>query len=125
MNCRRCKSEVQLNYTARTNRRMEKNRLCFECQYWNELSKSAHLPNSVRIEGKHYWIGREDAPMSGRGFYGELFTIIFRSGRIVHTTNLWCQGDIPVKWQRKLPNNAKFRLTPWNRKPLPKKRGRR
>jgi hypothetical protein len=66
----------------------------------------------VRINGEHYVIGSENAPGSFRGFGGRKFVIKFIDGnhkdKIVTTTNLWCQGDIPEELRHILKDNAIF-----------------
>jgi len=34
--------------------------------------------------------------------------IKFRDGRSVTSTNLWCQGTIPLQYRDELPDNAEF-----------------
>lgn len=57
--------------------------------------------------GKHY---RHNGWRSGaadmRGFGGAAFTIFFNDGRIVHTNDLWFQGEIPPKYREQLPDDA-------------------
>ena len=108
--CRKCRAVIDFHYSTGTRKKMERNRLCFDCQYWNELAQVANDPRSVRIGGSHYWLGRED-DTGTRGFGGEHFVLNFtdgRSHRRVETTNLWHQGLIPIRWRRHLRDNCRF-----------------
>jgi predicted RNA-binding Zn-ribbon protein involved in translation (DUF1610 family) len=84
--------------------------LCHDCGFWTEKIQDADEPNSVRIDGTCYWIGKEDSdePHNWRGFGGHQFTIVFHDGRQVITTNLWCLGHIPERFRERLPDNAVF-----------------
>jgi hypothetical protein len=83
--------------------------LCFGCNFWTEHEKEKDSPSTVRIDGTHYHIGKETSSYRAcRGFGGRHFRIQFHDGRIVETTNLWCQGDIPKHFRDRLPDNAIF-----------------
>jgi hypothetical protein len=82
--------------------------VCFDCYFWGEKVPFVNNPSSVRVEGTHYWIGEETADQMFRGFAGRKFHVLFNDGREVITTNLWCQGDIPERWRKELPDNAVF-----------------
>lgn len=84
--------------------------LCFDCEFWHKFFRMKDNPRAVRINGKHYWIGREDdaAPADWRGMGGGKVIIEFNDGRKVESTNLWFQGEIPERWLGRLPDNAQF-----------------
>ena len=48
----------------------------------------------------------EDSDGPFRGFGGAEHFFKFFDGRIVRTTNLWHQGDIPARFRLLLPDNA-------------------
>lgn len=87
--------------------------LCQGCHFWHQLEVLKDTPESVRIEGRHYWIGPETSeeqdPPHWRGMNGAKVVIKFHSGREVVTTNLWYQGVIPKHFQSRLSNNAEFK----------------
>jgi hypothetical protein len=84
-------------------------KLCFSCGFWQRYIDQQDDPNIARVNGTHYYIAAETSnPYGSRGFGGALFVIQFHDGRVVRTTNLWCQGDIPKEFQKLLPDNAKF-----------------
>ena len=86
-----------------------KRQLCFKCNFWIEKVDLVNHPDSVRVDGSHYWINPERLrPGAFRGFGGKQFIIIFNNGRRVTTTNLWHQGTIPPRFKDRLPDNAKF-----------------
>lgn len=79
--------------------------------FWRErLEKDKELPEHTVciIDGTHYIIGPEDDDSYFRGFGGAKFQIEFFDGTKVITTNLWCQGEPPLKWKNKFPDNARF-----------------
>jgi hypothetical protein len=81
---------------------------CFTCNFWEEKVQYVNDPNSVRVDGTHYFIGAENEPAVFRGFGGRRFHVRFNDGREVITTNLWCQGTIAEEFRSKLPDNATF-----------------
>lgn len=113
MNCKECGGKnVPLTWMEPLRSRMEKNELCFDCQFWHDKMAIADDPNTARIAGQHYIIGpkRPGVPKAYCGFAGNPFCILFYDGRRVETTNLWHQGDIPERFKERLPNNARFLL---------------
>jgi hypothetical protein len=68
----------------------------------------------------HYVIGFEDEMKGFRGFSGRLFYIQFTigcfAGKIIKTTNLWAQGEIPLSYQKDLTPNARMLSEDWLRK---------
>ena len=79
---------------------------CHECSFWTKHAKVYDSKDSVIINNTHYRMGESTA---FKGFGGRKFTILFDDGRrVVTTSNLWCQGEIPERFQSMLPNNAVF-----------------
>jgi len=111
MNCKICNQVIGFHYFKDVNEQLRKEQLCFHCNFWNEKVAIKDEPRVVRIDGVHYSIGVENENIrSFRGFGGRYFKIEFFDGRIVETTNLWCQGTISVYFKHLLPDNAKFIL---------------
>ena len=81
---------------------------CFYKDFWDEKVLFKDDPGSVRICGTHYFIGDEYETSVFRGFGSRLFAVKFFDGRIVKTTNLWYQGDIPDEYRSALHDNAEF-----------------
>ena len=91
--------------------KFEASTICFSCGFWQtHLESDATLPphTACMIDGTHYVIGEEDSKSYFRGFGGAHFAIQFKDGTLVHTTNLWCQGEPSKEWIDKFPDNAKF-----------------
>lgn len=84
--------------------------LCFICDHWTKMVALHDDPRTVRIQGKQYTLGPEEAGSSAnmRGFGGLSFLIRFRNGRTVSSTNLWLNGEIPRRFRGRLPDNAEF-----------------
>ncbi|MEA4956931.1 hypothetical protein SDC9_07477 [bioreactor metagenome] len=90
---------------------------CGSANFWLEKVEEKDNPNSVRVDGTHFWIGDEDSKSGFRGHGGAKFIIVFSDGREVITTNLWCQGDIPLNYRKKvLHDNAEFKKFSVNEK---------
>ena len=77
-------------------------RLCSYCGFWTEKLSM----NGIRINGTHYMPSNDTGPFKGYG--GHDFKIQMNSGEVIHTSNLWCQGDIPENFRERLPDNASF-----------------
>lgn len=82
---------------------------CFDCSFWIEKidMPAEDEARRVIVDGEHYMIGIDDTGII-KGFGGRKFTVLFHDGRIVETTNLWCQGEIPDRFRKWLPDNAVF-----------------
>ena len=79
---------------------------CFKKHYWLEFVEKKNDKDMVRCNGTHYVIGDENSKSCFRGFDGRRFKICFFDGRVIETTNLWCQGDIPEEFRKELKDNA-------------------
>lgn len=79
---------------------------CRECKPWILLIQQLDKPEVVIFAQKYYWIGSEFAARGDRGHSGRLFTIYFKDGRVVKTTNLWDGGPVPERFQDRIRNNA-------------------
>jgi hypothetical protein len=107
INCRICNEKEEGEYMNPTMTEMVVNKLCFTCNFWNEKLQIAGEPHVARIDGKHYVVGPvSDSQWKGSG--GHKFTIKFHDGRVVITTNLWSQGEIPEIFKERLKDNAVF-----------------
>jgi len=79
---------------------------CHECSFWMKHATVYDNSVVVIVNNTHYRMGESTA---FKGFGGREFTILFNDGRrVVTTSNLWCQGEIPVRFQALLPDNAVF-----------------
>lgn len=111
--CCECGAEVRLRWDSRTNEELRDSELCFTCIHWDRYVGRQRDSRSVRVKGVHYWIGPQTtAHPSVRGFGGASWTIRFHDGRVVQTTNLWCQGTISDHYRERLPDNAVFGEAP-------------
>ena len=103
MICEICGKEIEKSYYSCGNICSDK---CFNKYYWGIHIKNKNDKRSVRCNGTHYVIGDENSKSCFRGFDGRRFKICFFDGRVVETTNLWCQGDIPEEFRKELKDNA-------------------
>jgi len=78
--------------------------------FWRKLINARTDPRHVVVKAVHYQIGPEDKDIrrNWRGFHGDRYVIRFKDGREVTSTNLWCQGTIPLQFRDELPDNAEF-----------------
>lgn len=107
--CKECGKHYHSSMTGSTLREG----LCFKCNFWMDKVAWENDPEEklrcVRVSGKHYHIS-EGFGFS-KGFGGSKFCIQFKDGRLVQTSNLWHQGDIPAHFKKRLPDNAEFNFT--------------
>lgn len=78
--------------------------LCHECDYWIRQI-NIKPENRVVVKGVHFRISKSE---TFKGFGGRVVLIAFKDGRTITTNNLWCQGDIPERFRRYLPDNAEI-----------------
>lgn len=102
--CVICGRMVQSHFYEPTKEQIVYKNMCFECNFWDEKQKT--LGDSVMIvDGHMYRIGDENSTSYFRGFGGNKFTFN-KSGKIIVSTNVWSNGDIPFFYRKVLPNNA-------------------
>lgn len=104
--CNECGSPISANYLNKED--LIKKNLCFGCDFWSSKIPIKDDANTVRVNGVHYRITPDNAKAAFQGFGAHEFKIKFNDGRNVVTHNLWCQGEIPVIFKDRLPDNAKF-----------------
>ena len=113
--CQKCGESYNLdNYSKKSGERwiMEEDNVCFSCAWWIKRAGMQNNSQSVITNIDNiftaYWLGDEDASNHFRGCDGRLFTIKFANGKIVKTTNLWCNGEIPKYIEDMFTVNAEF-----------------
>ena len=108
--CRKCGMiEHTDGYYQDTRNRLERLRFCFDCNFWLEKSKLRRRnPNFFVAGGRAYYIDEEDSRSAFRGFGGRKHVVRFFDGRVVHTSNLWFNGEVPAHWRAFLPDTAEF-----------------
>jgi hypothetical protein len=104
--CSKCGGEVSLTY--HTNSILEENKMCFSCNHFREqFEKMKTNKNKFIINGGFYTVYPENSNSYFKGFGGRLFIIKnLKTGEIIHTKNLWHQGEIPKIWAAE--NTAEF-----------------
>ena len=118
--CKRCGKHEKNTYFKDVHDRLLASRLCHTCDYWQQKIAIRDRKNVARIGGTHYVITPETSgPNHCKGFGGDRYKIRFDDGRVVETTNLWCQGGIPADVRADLPDNAVF-LEPVELAPSPR-----
>jgi hypothetical protein len=110
MNCTNCGKLQEQGYKSSIGQIMTAKGLCFRCAFWTErIELDQDNPDAVVANGKHYIIGDEHPSYKGaRGYGGEHFRIFFQDGRVVDSTNLWMQGEIPESFRPLMPDNARL-----------------
>lgn len=108
--CKKCGETVEITESiVSTSKEMDVQQLCFHCNYWTDIIRRDNNEDKdvfVIANGKHYIIDNENSNDYFRGFGGAKFTIKFFDGRMVKTSNLWYQGEIPERFRDELPDNA-------------------
>lgn len=104
--CKRCNSHEENNWISDVKDRLAYEQLCHTCSFWREKIAIATHPSVVRFNGTHYRIGPETSDGGFRGFGGSTWVVAFHNHRVVFTSNLWCQGDIPPAFRKELPDNC-------------------
>lgn len=107
--CKECGKKEEGNWVEEKKLRLIERQLCFSCDFWysHYLLKNSKIV--ARIKGHHYRIGvKTNDPNRWKGMGGSKITIKFNDGRIIHTDNLWHQGEIPERWKERMPDNATF-----------------
>jgi len=108
--CVECKQPHKGNWSKEHAYRLVEKQLCFNCDFWVGKLNLSHSHRQVRVDGKCYFTGDENDGSQGmRGFGGARFHIRFHEeGREIITSNLWHNGDIPLVFRDRLPDNAIF-----------------
>jgi len=105
--CKLCGAlETPHRYVNSTN--LIEKQLCFSCNFWDEKIPLYNNKDRFVADGIMYYIGPEDSKDYFRGFGGAHAVITFMDGSVVHTTNLWCTGDVPAHFKDVLKDNAKL-----------------
>ncbi len=83
--------------------------LCFDCSFWTKKIEMSEEDEARRVivNNQHYRLGSNNSGPF-RGFGGRKFTVLFHDGRIVETSNLFHQGEIPKRFKKYFPDNAVF-----------------
>lgn len=110
--CCKCGEVVDTSeYMKNVASEMRERQLCHFCNFWkNHIENDATVNKDVFViaDGKHYIIGDENSRDYSRGFDGAKVTIKFKDGRVIKSSNLWFQGDIPERFRNEMPDNAEI-----------------
>jgi hypothetical protein len=107
--CIECGSVVQSNYLEPSGSEIKKYNICFSCNHWRQKVERYSNKDQVVIDGDCYYIKPNKDPDCGfSGFGGQLFHIKKDNGEIIHTNNMWHNGEIPSHFRDRLKDNAKF-----------------
>ena len=109
--CQEC-NVIELATTSIKERLIE-HQLCFSCNHWKEISdRHVNCPDEKLIINGKLYSDAGNKPHSRPDFLGHaghVFTILADNGEQWQTNNLWCGGDIPLKYrQTTMKNNAEF-----------------
>lgn len=81
--------------------------LCSTCAFWDDAYRDYLDGKRVVVNANSYTIAREDAT-GLRGHSGARFRIQYPDGRMIESTNVWHQGQIPIHWRDRMPDTAVF-----------------
>ena len=87
--------------------------MCFTCSFWTEHSNYRNytpegFARNVIVNHKAYLMSPNDQEGGFRGFGGSEWFVKFNNGYRVCCRNMWHQGNIPKRFWKLLPDNAKF-----------------
>lgn len=107
--CPECKGIVSFSNDEEDAEYQKENKVCKSCLHTLKRIDCSDS-NLVIIDCVGYYIKpyNNSAPSHCLGFGGREFTIKKANGEIVTTNNLWHNGDIPKRFQKRLSNNAEF-----------------
>jgi hypothetical protein len=108
--CKICGQIVDTAFCEPIRTTIKESNICFNCQHWLRIEETLSDDRRYIINNASYFVRDDINANDGfRGFGGAEFKIKrFGSDEIVVTHNLWCQGEIPEHWRKRLPNNAEF-----------------
>lgn len=108
--CSKCGEVQELRFAPTTNAKLLFFCVCFDCNFWREVTILIDDPNQAIIDGNAYHAEPDNGGNpKWKGFGGRLHKIKFKAdGRIVETTNLQYQGEVPERFKADLPDNAEF-----------------
>lgn len=106
--CVKCGALNTASYSSPIKERMILNKICFHCDFWEELSKE-NKPSRLVIDGHIYGDGgnKPNERKDWLGFGGHVWKIE-RDGKVWTTNNLWSGSTVPAEWVHAFPDNAKF-----------------
>ena len=112
IHCRECMTMETNTYMASVQAQMTDRKLCYTCNFWWNRWKKCGDMRSIIVADRAYWIGNEDSsPSHTRGFGGAPYLIhLFNvtPNKLMKSTNLWANGDIPERFKIRIANNAHF-----------------
>lgn len=87
---------------------MKKKGLCFQCAFWTQHIENP-LPNREIINGVHYVFKPYQSSRSVfQGSGGHVFYIMHPDNSVLMSNNVWCQGDVPKRFRKQLPDTARI-----------------
>jgi|AntAceMinimDraft_4_1070372.scaffolds.fasta_scaffold22341_6 hypothetical protein len=104
MNCVICNKEIE---KSRFTNAILCSSECHKDHFWLEKIE-LHDELTVVVDHTRYHIAEDSPGAYFKGHGGREFNIEFFDGRKIKSRNLWCQGDVPEKYWKQIPNNAKF-----------------
>lgn len=94
--CVCCGAEIEYEkYSGEVRSRMLMEHVCFLCGFWKEKIEDGRFLN---VGGSSFFVGPESKSGPMRGHGGALFTILYPSGKVISSRNVWCQGEIPERF---------------------------
>jgi hypothetical protein len=108
--CKECGKEISYHYMEPAKTQLRERGICFHCNCFYELLGKNGLVILREHDGRrhHYMTGGEGGPAKWKGFGGQKWIIQLADGKIIETTNLWHQGEIPAHFYDRFPINAKI-----------------
>jgi len=102
--CKLCGDYELLGWLGDLPDRLKRKSMCFTCNHWDEwfLDFAKDDNKTMFINGGRAYTICDESKGGGRwsGFGGRKFNVKFKTGRVVDSTNLWTQGEIPKRFSK-------------------------
>jgi hypothetical protein len=96
-------------YNATTNNSMSARKMCFDCNFWQDVVESAERGDHQYVidNGQCYVAMPPEYGGGFKGFGGMPFLVTMTDSGEQHiSNNLWYKGVVPDEFKDLLPNNA-------------------
>lgn len=111
--CSKCQAPTVPGYSLPIGQQMIDRKLCFHCNYWEEMANDLRNDSNPRrlIINHHIYLdaGRSRGNPTHLGFGGREFS--YRrvgSGEVISTNNLWSGARLPPEYWAEFPDTAEF-----------------
>ena len=109
--CTECGGIIKANYDEGIVLRLKHFKVCHTCLHWIDILSKINDIRIIIVKGNAYWfesLVENPSKYQFLGFGGSHFYIKRNDGKLLHTNNLWHNGEIPERFHDRLTDNAVF-----------------